>query len=47
MNKLGKESVEDFVLTIIKIGLILFVGFLILNALKVSWFFNFENYLRN
>ena len=36
MNKLGKESVEDFVLTIIKIGLILFVGFLILNALKVS-----------
>ena len=34
MNNKGKESLEDILLVIIKIGLILFVGYLILKALQ-------------
>ena len=34
MNKIGKESPEDIIMTIIKVGLILFVGYLILKALQ-------------
>lgn len=34
MNKGGKESIEDMLLIIIKIGLALFAGYLILKALQ-------------
>ncbi len=34
MNKKGKKSLEDIILAIIKIGLILLVGYLILKALQ-------------
>ncbi len=34
MNKQGKESLEDAIIAIIKIGLILFVGYLLLKVLQ-------------
>jgi len=34
MNKRGKESLEDGIIAIVKIGLILFVGYLILKAIQ-------------
>lgn len=34
MNKNGKESLEDIILAIIKIGLILLVGYIILKVLQ-------------
>ena len=34
MNNCGKESLEDVILTIIKIGLILLVGYLMLKAFQ-------------
>ncbi len=34
MNKRGKESFEDVIIAVIKIGLILFVGYLILKAIQ-------------
>ena len=34
MSKQGKESLEDALIAIIKIGLILFVGYLILKLLQ-------------
>ena len=33
MNKKGRESFSEFIITLIKAGLIIFVGYLVLKAL--------------
>lgn len=34
MNKQGKESLEDIIIAIVKIGLLIFVGYLVLKAFQ-------------